>query len=197
MMSILVTTLWILLGFMLLVFLLLAVPVEFAFEVEQDRARKSNAMFVLLFGLVKIPLHPRAWPKKKKRTNHGDSGEREENKSGKSKFRLIRNSNFRRPLIRSIRRLLNCVRIHDFDLYMRIGLDDPADTGQLWGIIGPIAGPLTCCGNTSVQIIPDFTNEVFFGYCRGRFRVVPLRLISVAAAFILNPKVVYAWAFGK
>lgn len=72
---------------------------------------------------------------------------------------------------------------------MHIGLDDPAATGQLWAIMGPLAGMFAGQRGTCLVIEPVFHESRFDFDSSGNIRVMPLKLIAIVLSFLLSPTV--------
>jgi len=72
-------------------------------------------------------------------------------------------------------------------LNLRVGLGDPADTGQLWAVLGPVAGALAMFEGASIRLLPDFAAAVVELQGSGRLRIVPLEIVSLAAGALLSP----------
>jgi hypothetical protein len=89
--------------------------------------------------------------------------------------------------------LLRATHARNLYLRLRIGLGDPADTGRLWAIIGPIAGLAQNLRSAMVRIEPEFMDPVFEVESRGQFRLLPIQLIALTAAFVLSPTMLRAW----
>ncbi len=83
---------------------------------------------------------------------------------------------------RSIKGLLRHVRPRKVRAYIEFGTGDPCSTGQILGVAAAFMGIY----KNSVQIIPDFEEEVLKGnfYCRGRVQTIILLIIGVK--LILN-----------
>ncbi len=83
---------------------------------------------------------------------------------------------------RSIKGLLRHVRPKKVQAYIEFGTGDPCSTGQILGVAAAFMGLY----KNSVQIIPDFEEEVIKGnfYCRGRIQTFILLIIGVK--LILN-----------
>ncbi len=109
-------------------------------------------------------------------------------------FALLRNADLRRRLVKLVRGLLRAIKIKTLDLHLRLGLDDPADTGRLWGILGPLNSQLAGIRTANIRIEPDFAAEVFSLHSQGRITVVPLRVLSISLFFLLSPQMIRALA---
>ena len=86
---------------------------------------------------------------------------------------------------RLLARLAGAVRLRRASAAVRLA--DPADTGRLWGLVGPGAAALPPEWRSRIHLRPDFSPGV--GEVTGRLtaRVVPLRLVAAVAAFALSP----------
>jgi hypothetical protein len=102
---------------------------------------------------------------------------------------LVQVEGFGSRLLRLARDLFRRIRIQELSLRIRLGLDDPADTGRLWAVVGPLAA---LPGLRRVAIEPEFAAEIFELDGRGRIRIVPLRLLSVLLRFALSPVTLHA-----
>lgn len=117
--------------------------------------------------------------------------DRERPRSPSAPFALLRDVRFRRRIFRFVRDLWRGVKKEDLKLYARIGLGDPADTGQLWGLLGPVSGLLAGVRNVGVTLEPVFDEPVFQLKSSGRLRVVPLQILATLVALLLSPTI---WA---
>jgi len=94
-----------------------------------------------------------------------------------------------RRMLRFISDLWRSVRKEDVQLNVRLGLGDPADTGQLWAVVGPIAGILADVEGAAIAIVPDFVDATVELDSRGSIRLTPLHILSLAAALLFSPPV--------
>ncbi|MDJ0626805.1 MAG: DUF2953 domain-containing protein [Rhodobacter sp.] len=81
--------------------------------------------------------------------------------------------------------LLRQIRIERFLLTVRFGLDDPAETGQLFGMLAPIAqAPQWMLGPpVSVSLTPVFDRPCAAGEADIVLSLRPVRLVPPAARF--------------
>lgn len=164
---------------------LLAVPVEFAFSVRRRETFDGAFVIGWLFGAVRAPIplkgSAKPSPVKKKTKKKGKwSG-------GLNGLAVIRNGAFRRRTIRLARDIFGAMNVSGLILRARVGLDDPADTGMLWGAAGPLAGVLAGTRRADITIQPEFAYEVFELDGEGNVRLVPLRLIFIVARYLASP----------
>jgi hypothetical protein len=95
-------------------------------------------------------------------------------------------------LLRLGRDLLRRIYIRDLSMEVRLGLDDPADTGRLWAVVGPLAAILTLPPLTRVAIEPEFTSEALEVDGKGCIRIIPIQLLFVMLVFVLSPSTLRA-----
>lgn len=76
---------------------------------------------------------------------------------------------------------------------MRLGLGDPADTGRLWAMVGPLSALVQNLRNAEVRIEPEFADPVFEFESHGRVLLIPIQFIFVIIAFALSPPSIRAW----
>lgn len=179
--------LWVLLSVVVILVALLAVPLEWTFNVRlQADERTADSHIRWLFGLVKV------------RTTGSDDADssrkdRSSKKPGKPKAKrrhspvaALSVDGFVRRVLRLVRRLLSAIHIHHLTLNARLGLGDAADTGRLWGFVGPLSVLLNQPRAARIYIEPEFYDEVFELQSDGRIQVVPLRMVGLMLGFLLS-----------
>ena len=178
---------------------LMAVPIDIELYVERNARVEGRVNFRWLFGLVKFAfdLPPEA------RAQQPEPGEREPGKRKHRKIKrgrdggnllgVFRQPAFRRRVWRFVKDLVRAAHSRDVFLHMRIGLGDPADTGRLWGFVGPLAMLASSRHGADITIEPEFMDPVFEFRGHGCFRFVPLEFLLLAIAFLLSPPSLRAW----
>lgn len=186
---------------LLLAFLvaLLAVPLTVAFSVHRVEQTRGEIRFRWLFGLVRFRLR---FPRDGEDRSQGAPAPARRAKSSRRAKRkgravamlsLIRESAFRQRIHRFIRDMFRATHPRDLFLRLRIGLGDPADTGLLWALVGPVAGMAQNVASAVVRIEPDFIDPAFEVEGHGRFRLVPIQFIATTLTFLLSPTMLRAW----
>lgn len=185
-------------GLLALALALLAVPVELAFDgafdVDAPTAARGELTLGWMFGIVSVRLRaprPRAaarpgttaHPRAQRPARRGTARRRA--------VELLRQAAFRRRLWQLLADLLRALHPEDLRLTMRIGLGDPADTGLLWAVLGPLGAALQRCSDVSIE--PQFAEAALAVEARGRLRGVPLQVIALLAGFVLSRPVRGAW----
>lgn len=176
---------WSLLIVLVCLVALLAVPLEWTFNVRQEQGeREADSHIRWLFGLVRFRTSgsPEADAKAKPSKPKKPKTKRDRS----SPLAAASVEGFVGRLLTLIRRLLSAVHIHHLNLNARLGLGDAADTGRLWGFIGPLSVLLNQPSVSRIYIEPEFYDEVFDVQTDGRIKVVPLQLVGLILGFLLS-----------
>ena len=178
--------------FLLLVIAILAVPITLKFQMSWKQSYQGNIKLRWLFGLVSVQLSPF-----KSETSSQDGEELEQiitlieqsHRKKRNAFALIRQKSFRQRVIKFISDIWHAIQKRDVNLRVCIGLGDPADTGQLWAFIGPVAGMLSNAKEVLIEIEPDFFDANFELDSAGSIRIIPLQLIYLTIGLLLSPPI--------
>ena len=177
--------------FLLLLGLLLAIPVTLTFQVYWQQVVKGDIELQWAFGLVRVRLPasrlsgPSSEEEPEQTIDHVERPTRKKQRI----FAVVRRKEFRQRIIRFICDVWHAVHKENLTLGVRIGLGDPADTGQLWAFLGPVAGILADVQETSIMIEPDFVDTTFVLDSSGSIRIIPMQMIYLAIALLLSPPV--------
>lgn len=178
---------------------LLAVPLTVVFSIHRIKETKGVVRFLWLFGLVRfqlrIPQAARARPQPAPTAGEKEKSprQRKQKASAGEMLSLIKQPALRQRVYKFIGDILRATHARNLFLRLRIGLGDPADTGHLWAIIGPISAMARNLRSVAVRIEPEFVDPVFEIESHGRFRLVPIQFIALTAAFMLSPTMLRAW----
>lgn len=165
---------------------LLAIPVTLRFDVSTRPGTQNDVELLWAFGLLRTKLdatefRQRTAEKKKPRAPtaraSGDWG---------SVTRLLQRAP-RQRIVRILSRVCRTMRSRKIRIVMVIGLGDPADTGRLWGYLGPLEPFLNRYNDLAITLRPDFANARVEASSSGTLSVMPLNLIAVIAASLLSP----------
>lgn len=181
-------------GLLGLVLLLLAVPVGVEFRLEGIEPFTGEVGVRWLFGLVRfrIPV-PRVGPRPEATPRAARARARPKARGRhRNVLAALRQAAFRRRVYRLVRDLVRAVHLRRLRLLMRLGLGDPADTGRLWAVVGPL-NAVARLRNADVRIEPEFVDPVLEFQADGRLLLVPLRFLILAIAFALSPPTIRAW----
>ena len=166
---------------------LLLAPVDLVFKIGRRDSIRADVSVRWMFGLVEFD--PRAVRGRGRRIR------RRALRRGGMALRFSRallsaarrRAAFRRRLLRFFRAAAAAVRPRDFHLRLRLGFDDPADTGMVWACLGPAIAVLGARAGPGLDVGADFERERLEFEVAGKLRIVPARLIAAAGAFALSP----------
>jgi Protein of unknown function (DUF2953) len=179
---------------------LLAVPLDVAFEVRRREAFASRVRLRWLWGAVRIPVpagggRGAAGPKQRRPAKPSKPARPGRTSGLRRALAVLATPRFPGRVVRLARGLVRRVRFRDLELAARVGLDDPADTGRLWGLLGPVAALLAVPRAARIELVPEFGGAVFHLDARGEARVVPGAVLLTVLAFLLAPATLRAaWA---
>jgi len=176
--------------FLSLIVILLAVPVSLTYRCSWKQTLSVDLRLNWAFGLVRADVSPDLEnPESKQREAAGSKGSWWARSRGrKSNFMAaIRQPRFRRRILRFVSDLWSAIHKQDVRLWVRTGLGDPADTGRLWAVLGPLSGLFSRSGDISIAIEPDFLDATLEVDSSGTVRVVPLQIVVVALGLLVSP----------
>ena len=177
--------------FLLLLVLLLAVPVTLKFEVSLPLNSKNQMVVRWFFGLViiRLPLKPEVKPESNKKV---DEKPKKATKTGSGKgfkkvFKLLTQKDFRDRLLGYLNSVWRAISKQDMSLHITAGLGDPAETGKLWGAVGPLAANLVHVHQLPIHIEPVFMQARFDVDGQATFRLMPLWIILLSLRLFFSP----------
>jgi len=180
--SVLWAILWVLLALILLLLLALALPVRLRLHAQSEPARQLRLELGLLGGLVPwIAIYDSTRPRKAKPTK--------QKKQKKLKWQGGKGGQGARMLQagpRLLRGILGCIRVDWFYVNCVFGLGDPAETGQVFGLLAPLQYGTAWAWGRQVDVVlaPDFGRVCLDGKADVALAVTPIHLVPPAARFV-------------
>ena len=164
--------------------ILLCIPVDLAFSYERGEDSRTRMRIGWLFGLIGKELggEKRGRERKPKKMK-AKMGRR----SFPESLAVLRARGFAGRLFLLARRLVRLVQVRDLDIDFHFGTGDPAETGLLYGVIGPSVDLASSGLSANIRIEPNFVEEIFEGHARAAVRVYPIKLIPPLIAFAMSP----------
>jgi hypothetical protein len=178
--------------FLLLLIALLAMPVTLTFKLFYQQHVQGDIEVWWLFDLVHVRFSPGQLnapsPGGEETVRQFGRVERP-SRHHRNLFAVFRQKAFRRRIFRFMRDCWRALHKREVRLCARIGLGDPADTGQLWAIVGPVAGILSNAKEVSIDIIPEFIDTTIELDSSGSIRIFPLQIMYLAVGLLLSPPI--------
>ena len=174
--------LYIVAGIVLFILLVISIPVDMAFDVGWPGAARSRMRVGWLFGLL-----GKEFGRTREKPKERASKRKKKKRSAKPFLSLLVTKGVARGLLKLSRRILSGVRVRHLDAHLRIGLDDPADTGMLYSALWPVLVPLTYNSSAKVRMELSFEEPALNLTARGRIRVFPIQMVWYVLLFALSP----------
>ena len=148
-------------------------------DLDAAAGPKFRGRLTWLFGLISKEVSRREKkPEKKER--------RRKRPNLRTIIEILSAKSFLRQLQRLIRDIFWRLELKRLECDLRLGFDDPADTGFLFAVIGPITVFLGNSLFRHIRIEPSFERAVFQGYAHGVIRVRPIKLALPLIRFIFS-----------
>lgn len=178
--------------FLSLVVFLLAMPVSLTYQFSWKQTPSARLRLNWAFGLVQADVSPDL---AKSRPGKLDATGKKGARRGKSKARkanimaAIRQASFRRRIFRFVSDLWRKIHKKNVRLLVRLGLGDPADTGQLWAVLGPLSGMLARLRDIRITVEPDFLDPTLEVDSSGTIRMIPLQVVILVFGLLFSPPI--------
>ena len=169
---------------------LLAVPLELQFRLSSGEGLEQRVRLVWAFGLARFSLPSGRTKPDKDAPGKARAKTRRRSRSRSRTRRaldVLRNELLRRRVLRYLADVWSAIKKRDMHVHARIGLGDPADTGQLWAVAGPVAAALSNIRDATVNIQPDFDDDVLELDTSGTITAMPLQLIGLTLLLLMSP----------
>ena len=169
---------WLLLALLILLVLAIALPLRVELRVSRDEALRYSLAF-RPFGRF----GPRF-------SLTGDGRNTDNEPKPPEKKKGTRRWGSRGHMVRAAPRLIGdlfaCLRFETADVDMRFGTGDPAETGQIFGMLTPVLYGVSNLRKIDVRIRPVFDQAAFSGHAA--------MVISVVPAMLVPPFLRFGWA---
>lgn len=177
-----------LVGLVLGVLLLLAMPFDIAFRLNTQERIRPRVTIGWAFGLVSkelssqpdatstVPPIDRLIPQAQPANRHG-----------KAAIAFLRSPGMPARLYKLGLSLGRQLHIRQLRLHLTFGLGDSADTGRLLGALSPAVVLMRRCSRLDLRVQPDFTESILIVDSQGQFRVFPLAIVGVMIGFFFSP----------
>jgi hypothetical protein len=183
-----------------LTILLLVVPVNLVYALRKDEVWRGRIIVYWMFGLIRVRVRPgrrkaaRSSKRRGRRRKMIVSGTRGVVRRRRTVFAVLRTRGLLRGLFHLLRDVLRSLKPRRLRVEFVIGLEDPADTGRLAGVLAPLRllfGKQTLGreSNVSIDVTPDFSGPRLQGYSCASVQFVPLKLIAIVIGFLFSAPV--------
>jgi hypothetical protein len=177
----------IVMGVTILILLVCCIPLEVTFYVQAAGRPEFRVRVLWSFGLVQTERATHKTPQDtRSRVDAAPKAQKREMRAS-TVLQLLKIKGLITQLWRLLLGILRCLRLKELKADLRIGLDDPADTGLLFALIGPAAVLVCSIWPDQIRVMPSFEDEaVFEGYAHGTVSMQPIRLIPPVVRVIFS-----------
>jgi hypothetical protein len=190
-------------GLLLLSLLILAIPVTVTFSVQRLETFTNQVTIGWLFGRLRYaPLREdrvkgktrvaRREKKTVKKTVPTETEAAPARRPSDLAKAILKTRGFVKRTIRLLQTLIGAIRLRTLQMKGRIGLNDPYDTGRLWGLFSALTGIIHMKQQVLIQVEPDFNHPAFEIDGHGIIRIIPLQMIAITTLFLLSPPTIRA-----
>lgn len=181
----------------MLLIALLAIPVTLNVQVSKMRKYQSHYEVCWFYNHIQISIPANKSERSEIRTHKSKpdkspSKSQTSAKARSSAFLFI--GDVRQCLIVYTRSLIKSLRFANLYLHARIGLGDPADTGQLWSVGWLVSAVLAKLKQATIHIEPDFLDHTLTLEGQTDMQLVPLQILCVTARLLLSIPILKAIA---
>lgn len=176
-------------GLAVFIALVLCVPLDIEPRLDVYGRPKFQMRLVWLFGLVSKEVGKgKKKPAEKKRVVTEAKPKRKRKRiRAETIFKIMRTKGLLKQFKNLLRDILGRLKIRDLAVDFRVGLDNPADTGLLFALIGPTAFFLDSSRVHQIKVEPSFGDgAVCEGYLHGAVRLWPVQLVVPFLRFVFS-----------
>jgi hypothetical protein len=191
----------VLVSLIVIVTLFLCIPLDVVFRASVEGRPKFRLRLIWFFGLVTGELRQtRKKPEEKRVEYEGKQGDWIQRL--RVTFEILQTKGLLKQLLSFIKRIIRRIKVRELTANLKVGLDNPADTGLLFAFIAPLNLAINYFLPHPIKIQPSFTGESFInGYLYGAVRMWPIQLAAslIGLAFSLpalraaKKLVLYKW----
>lgn len=170
-----------------LITLLLCVPLDLVFRTNIEGKIKSSLRLVWLFGLVS-----KDCIQTKKKPEEESNIEQEQKSSDWTRgiritLEIIQTKGLLGQIVRFIKRILRQIKIRELVANLKVGLDNPADTGLLFAFAAPFNLLLSHFSPHRIRVEPSFASDTLIeGRLCGAVRLRPVQLAVPLLGFAFS-----------
>jgi len=170
-----------------LIILVLCVPLDATLNIDTFGRPKFRLSLVWLFGLISKELSRKKKRPEEKREITKEKPKKKRGIGFNTILKILRSKGLLRRLKGLVRDVFGQLKIRELGVNLKLGLDNPADTGFLFALIGSTTPFLNLPSQYQISVQPSFYDEaVFEGYLRGALRLQPIKLVGPFMKFVFS-----------
>lgn len=155
-------------------------PLDASLDVNTSEKPKFRLRLIWLFGLISKELSRKGEKPKEKPKRKGRVG-------FSTILKILRTKGLLKQLRNLVKGILGQLKIRELMVNLSLGLDDPADTGLLFAVVGATTPFINLPSQYQIKVQPYFHDkDSFEGYIHGLLRLQPISLIGPLLRFTFS-----------
>jgi hypothetical protein len=175
-------------GLAVVIVLALCVPLDMVLHIDVYGRPRFRTRLMWLFGHISKEVTKESKkPEEKKRVVKGKRKPSRSRIRAVTIFKILRTRGLLSQFKILLKGVLSCLKIRELGADFRVGLDDPAETGLLFALIGPATFFLPPSLSSQIKVQPSFGDEAFCeGNLHGTIRLQPIQLVPPFLRFTFS-----------
>ena len=177
-----------------LIILFLCIPLDLVFRANVDGKPKFSLSLIWFFGLFTTHLTPPGKKSEEKRLTISEGKPGDWLHRLRMTYEILQTKGLFKQLVSFLRKTFKQIKVRELAGNLKIGLDNPADTGLLFAFIAPLNLAINYFLPNPIKVEPLFTGESFItGYLYGAIRLWPIQLAASIIGLAVSLPVLRAY----
>jgi len=170
-------------GMVILMIIALSVPIDATFSIDTSTNPRFQAKMCWLYGLVKwkLGLSQYRVGKENKKKRLGVSQ--------RTLLKIVTTRGFMEKTVGLVWSIFRRIRLKELKIDLNVGLDNPADTGILFALVGPVLPLVNLPRQCHVNVEPSFQEATIDGKAILSFSIFPIALAVPFMKFVFSKPV--------
>ena len=175
-------------GLVGLFILVLCVPLDAVLSIDTSEKPRVRLKMAWFFGLISKELRrEKRKPAEKKEVTKEKRKKKRRRLEFRTILKILRTKGLLKQVKNLVRGIIGQLKIREVAVNLKLGLEDPADMGLAFALIGSTKPFLNIPSQYQIRVQPSFYGEtVFEGYLRGVLRLQPIKLVGPALRFVFS-----------
>tara|TARA_B100000029_G_scaffold58977_1_gene53185 strand:+ start:82624 stop:83235 length:612 start_codon:yes stop_codon:yes gene_type:complete len=191
-------TLQLVLIILVVIIFLLAIPITISFSIIRKDTCTGRVSIAWLFGLLRFTRSiltsdfEKAYKRDETIITVKETSSKNEGVSLDHFIKMLKNKKVLKDVLKLLSNILRIVRFVSLRVVGRFGLENPYDTGRLWGNICLFTPFLYSMKRFQFCVEPVFNEVIFEIDSRGIVRIIPITLLLPTAKFVFSSSILRA-----
>ena len=170
-------------GMAILMVIALSIPIGAAFCIDTSTNPQFQVKMSWLYGLVK-------WKSGLSQYRVGKENKKKRLVvSQRTLLKIVTTRGFMEKTIGLVWSVFRRIRLKELKIDLNVGLDDPADTGMFFALVGPVLPLVNLPRQCHVNVEPSFQEATIDGKALVSFSILPISLAVPFMKFIFSKQV--------